>query len=47
MTVKETLIHTHQLNSFSKHDLVNIAEITKQRVVDEIEYSRFQVESYN
>lgn len=26
---------------------VNIAEITKQQVVDEMEYSRFQVESYN
>lgn len=26
---------------------VNIAEITKQRVVEEMEYSRFQVESYN
>lgn len=26
---------------------VNIAEIIKQRVVEEMEYSRFQVESYN
>lgn len=29
MTVKETLIHTHQLNSFSKQDLVNIFNTNK------------------
>lgn len=26
---------------------VNIAEITKQKVIDEMEYSRFQVENYD